>query len=254
MKNTLKTILHSIELFLCASIFVGSISSMMDGVLGLYYLFVPIISALPILPLAAKLSDDIHGNTIKNSIFSVYRNGKIMQNTLAHPKKFLSFLSNKNKKDIFINETLEMFTQLKQKKENGKTIFYHTKSQPMTLYLLRTLRSNGYIENLKSHEAGKMKLFFEKIFLGSKPDMSKKYQMYRISFSLTDKERKKEDLLALLNKKNNKPENNIKQEVSEVEEIKENNKELTIKELKEIRQQILSDQVITEEKEHNKLI
>ena len=253
MKKVIKTILHTIELFLCGLICVGTVLSIISGSLGLPYLIIPLITSIPTLVTAAKLSDDIHGNEIKNSIFSVYRNGKIMQNTLAHPMKFASILSNKNKQDIFIDETLEMFMQLKKNKKNGKTMFYHTKSQSMTLYLLRTLSRNGYIENLRYHKAGKMKLFFEKIFLGSKPDMNKKYQMYRISFSLTDKERRKEDILSLLNN-TNKPKVTecIKQEVSTKEEVKEE-KELTIKELKEIRQQILSDQVINEERHNMKL-
>lgn len=246
MKNTLKAILHGTGLFIFVVICMTILSNIMNGVFAFYYLPTFIISAIPVLPLAAKLSDDIHGNKIKNSIFSVYSDGKIMQNSLAHPTKLLSILSNKNKKDIFINETLEMFMQIEKTNKNGKDILYHTKSQPMTLYLLRMLEKNGYINNLKYRKAGKMKLVFEKLFFGSKPNMGKEYQMYKMSFNLTDKERNKEELLSLINNKQVKTENNIKQEVNN--KVEENNKELTIKELKEIRQQILSDQVISEVK------
>lgn len=138
---------------------------------------------------ASKLYDNLRGNNISNSIFSVSRNGKIVQNGMANPLKLISFLGRSKKLDIFKEEALKMFTQLKQKNAKGKEIVYNTKSQGMTLKLLKYLKNTGYIDNLEYTEAGSSRLLFEKVVFGNYKSIGKKNKIYNISFSLTDKDR-----------------------------------------------------------------
>ena len=77
---------------------------------------------------AARLIGDVEGNFIKKSIFSVSRNGKITQDTLRHPLKFLKILGNKNKMDLLIKEEYNMFKQLKRCDSKGNIINYNTLS------------------------------------------------------------------------------------------------------------------------------
>jgi hypothetical protein len=49
-----------------------------------------------------------------------------------------------------------------------------------------------------------MHLIVEKVEMGNAKGMNKKHQMYKIEFNLTDKERTKEDLMNLIEKKDGK--------------------------------------------------
>ena len=189
MKDRLDKIRHFIELLICA----GCIVSLNPIAM--------LVVAIPTLVVASKVVDDISGNKVKDSIFSVYSNGKIYQNSTSHPLKLLSIARDENKSNRFVEEALTMFTQLSNKNKKGEEMTYKTKSQPMTLYLLRMLQKNGYITNLESTKAEKKRLVFEKLFMGNLKDINKKTQMYNISFNLTDKDRNKEDLLNVFNKK-----------------------------------------------------
>ena len=189
MKDRLDKIRHFVELLICA----GCIVSLNPIAM--------LVVAIPTLVVASKVVDDISGNKVKDSIFSVYSNGKIYQNSTSHPLKLLSIARDENKSNRFVEEALTMFTQLSNKNKKGEEMTYKTKSQPMTLYLLRMLQKNGYITNLESTKAEKKRLVFEKLFMGNLKDINKKTQMYNISFNLTDKDRNKEDLLNVFNKK-----------------------------------------------------
>ena len=190
MKQTFKTLIHTIETLMVAGIIVVSAN--------------PIIIALSIMPMlytSSKLVDDINGNKINNSIFSVSKKGKITQNSLAHPFKMLSIAKDKNKSKRFSEEALEMFTQLNKQNKKNEDITYTTKSQSMTLMLLKQLQSKGFIQNLNYKETKKSRLLFEKLFMGNLKDIKKKNKMYNISFNLTDVPRDKANILETFNKK-----------------------------------------------------
>ena len=189
MKRILKSILHFIELLLCAVVMVYGGSILLS-----------LVALIPAFISSCKFLDDVQGNKIKDSIFSVYQNGKIYQNTLAHPMRFLSIAKDKNKQERFVSEALNMFMQLDELDKKGNKKVYRTKSQSMTLMLLRTLEKNGYVENLEFEKEGKMHLYAEKVFMGNTKGFNKKYQMYQIEFNLTDKKRVKEEILSLVKK------------------------------------------------------
>ena len=190
MKNILKGTLHFTELFgiLVLAIATGSIP-------------VFVISLIPALSFASKLMDDISGNKINDSIFSVYNNGKIFQNSISHPLRMIDIMRTKDKGKRFVEEAVSMFTQMDTRDKKGNLKLYRTKSQAKTLFLLKQLERNGYIQNLEYKPAGKMHLVVEKIEMGNPSGMNKKHQMYKISFNLTDKERIKEDLMSLTERK-----------------------------------------------------
>lgn len=208
MKNSVEKIRHFIELLVCA----GCIVSLNPILIGAV--------AIPTLVVASKVVDDISGNKVKDSIFSVYSDGRIYQNSTAHPLKMLSIARDENKAKRFEEEALTMFTQLNNTNKKGEEMTYRTKSQPMTLFLLRMLQKNGYITNLESKKAEKKRLVFEKLFMGNLKDIGKKTQMYNISFNLTDKDRNKEDLLNVFNKKKEEVKTEEYQKVVKQEEIK----------------------------------
>ncbi|MBR4262635.1 MAG: hypothetical protein IKQ35_04665 [Bacilli bacterium] len=186
MKDILNGTVHSIELLALAVVGIG-IGSIPLGIGLTLVAFIP----------ASKLLDDIKGNSIKNSIFSVTRDGKIHQNTLSRPLRFLSLLSKSDKQKQFTEEALNMFVELDEKDKDGVKKQYHTRSQILTLSLLKKLQKNGYIENLEYKESGKSRLISERILLGNFKDLfkNKKHKMYDISFNLTDKKRNREDIL-----------------------------------------------------------
>ena len=208
MKNSVEKLRHFIELLVCA----GCIVSLNPILIGAV--------AIPTLVVASKVVDDISGNKVKDSIFSVYSDGRIYQNSTAHPLKMLSIARDENKAKRFEEEALTMFTQLNNTNKKGEEMTYRTKSQPMTLFLLRMLQKNGYITNLESKKAEKKRLVFEKLFMGNLKDIGKKTQMYNISFNLTDKDRNKEDLLNVFNKKKEEVKTEEYQKVVKQEEIK----------------------------------
>ena len=188
MKNVLNAVLHATELFVLAVIGI-SVASIPLGIA---------LFATSLIP-ASKFIDDIRGNEIKGSIFSVTRNGFIHENTFARPFKFISLITCKDKQQKFAEEALNMFVEMKAKDKNNKPKKYNTYSQALTLSLLKRLERNGYIENLEYKKSGVSRLIIEKIFFGNFKDLFKnrKYPMYDITFNLTDKERKKEDLMEL---------------------------------------------------------
>lgn len=188
MKNVLNAALHATELFVLAVVGI-SVASIPLGIA---------LVAVSLVP-ASKFMDDIRGNEIKGSIFSVTRNGFIHENTFARPFRFISLITCKDKQQKFAEEALNMFVEMKAKDKNNKPKKYNTYSQALTLSLLKRLERNGYIENLEYKKSGVSRLIIEKIFFGNFKDLFKnrKYPMYDITFNLTDKERKKEDLLEL---------------------------------------------------------
>jgi len=80
-----------------------------------------------------------------------------------------------------------MFKQLIKRDAKGKEKTYHTISQALTVKLLKKLEKEGYIKDLSYIKIKKSKLFLEKLLIGSKGRGKHKYQMYKISFNLTDK-------------------------------------------------------------------
>ena len=186
--DVLKRALHFAEMF--AIIVVAYLSGSIP--LGIA------LVALITIP-ACKFYNDIIGNEIKDSIFCVSSTGRIEQNSLAKPSRFISLLFSKNKKERFIEEAMNMFVEMKQKDENGKVRKYHAKTQALSLILLKKLEKSGYIENLKYKEKGKSRFILGKIFLGNFKELfkNKKYPVYYIDFNLTDKPRNKEDLMIL---------------------------------------------------------
>ena len=195
--DVLKRALHFAEMF--AIIVVAYLSGSIP--LGIA------LVALITIP-ACKFYNDIIRNEIKDSIFCVSSTGRIEQNSLAKPSRFISLLFSKNKKERFIEEAMNMFVEMKQKDENGKVRKYHAKTQALSLILLKKLEKSGYIENLKYKEKGKSRFILGKIFLGNFKELfkNKKYPVYYIDFNLTDKPRNKEDLMILAGlKRKDKP-------------------------------------------------
>jgi len=184
MKRTFSILLHTAELAVLAGAMTltGSV------------VFVPPIIVAMVIP-AAKLANDIEGNTIKKSIFSVNSKGVIRQQALAKPLRFISLLAAKDKQEAFFNEATNMFLELPRDNKKGDQIVYSTKSQSLTLFLLRKLKNAGYIEGLEFHKASKSRLITEKITFGNaKAVNNKEHQMFDIKFKLTDKERTREGL------------------------------------------------------------
>lgn len=158
-----------------------------------------LLAATSVVPIT-KSSEEFRGNQIKDSIFSVSKNGNIGQSTLAHPLKMLSILKEKDKNKVFLEETLEMFTQLKD-----ENITYRTRSHAMTLSYLRQLKKIGYIEELNYKPVKKSRLITEKLLIGNiKGIFTKgKSTIYDISFKLTKgKKRDKSELLKIYNQNN----------------------------------------------------
>ncbi len=189
MNKSLKTILHS-------SLIIGSTAIMLFGSIPFALSMIPVFTIS-----TAKLIDDISNNDIKNSIFSVSKKGKISQNVLAKPTKLFKLFKKKDKNKAFLEEAANMFTQLRQKDKNGKIINYNTVSHAKTLFLLKKLKNNGYIENLNYEKKKKSSLFLEKLLIGNTNNLfnKRKIQMYSISFNITDKERRYDELINLEN-------------------------------------------------------
>ena len=244
MKRTLKTILHS-------TLLLGSAAGIIiTGSIPLSILLVPtgIISA-------ARLSDDISGNEINNSIFSVSKNGNIAQNSLGKPLRTLKAIFSKNKNELFMNESINMFTGLKTRNNSGNKIDYNTVSHAKTISLLKKLETNGYVENLKYEKKKKSRLFLARLLIGNTNNLNrnKRVQMYDISFNLTDKERKKEDLINLINTPIEKKEEVIAKEPV-IEQNKTNeNKEIKdkIRELENQKEELINSQFENQEQKRH---
>lgn len=200
-----------------------------------------ILVGLPVLIIASsKLLNVIDQNKIKDSIFSVSKKGKITQNALASPVDLIKMLKTKDKQDLFIDQAKSMFEQLDYKDNKGKIKKYSTISHSLTYRLLANLAKDGYISNLEREPYKKKRLFFEKLLIGNNQDIKKKYQLYKISFSLTEKKYNKDNStkenIILENKPNNKIQNN-----NEATKINNKSLEEQITELKELKQELLSE-------------
>lgn len=245
MKRVLSGLLHLIELMISAGFLVLSGS-----------IVVSLIAVVPALISSSKFLDDISGNKVKNSIFSVYKNGKIFQNALAHPLRMLAIGKDKDKEKRFTEEALSMFMQMDVRDKKGNLKKYNTKSQAKTLFLLKTLQRHGYIQNLNYEKAGQMHLLVEKLQLGNKKGLDKKHQMYKINFNLTDKDRNIDDLMVLAHLKSEpKNEDKVTYDLSNYEiidfpkEEQENavKKEVTKEELLALKEEILASKEAVEE-------
>lgn len=173
-----------------------------------------ILAATSVVPIT-KSSEEFSGNEIKNSIFSVSKNGNIGQSTLAHPLKMFSILKKKDKNKVFLEETLNMFTQLKD-----EDITYKTKSHAMTLMYLKKLKENGYIENLKYKPIKKSRLVFEKLLIGNIKGLFTKGKstIFDISFKITGKKKNKDDLLRIYDSNETKEKHQSAEEKREKKE------------------------------------
>ena len=151
----------------------------------------------------------------------------------------------KNKKEVFLNESINMFSELKVRNKKGNKINYSTVSHGKTLGLLKRLEKNGYVENLNYSFKKKSRLFLARLMIGNTNNINnkKKYSMYNISFNLTDKERKKEALIELMNTKEDvkKEEENNKKTIEEKKVEINNNEEIRnkIRELENLKEQLL---------------
>lgn len=218
MKKILKTILHSALLFgeAAAAVLVGSVPL----ALGL----IPVMVVT-----SAKLADDLNGNEITDSIFSVSSNGVIIQNSLAKPYRTLKMLSKKNKNEAYKEETARMFTELKQKDKNGNTMIYRTISHAMTQNFLKAMKDNGYVNEFCYYKKKKSSLFLEKFLIGNTKGLfsKKKKQMYDMTFTLTDKERNYDELMSIKTVSDYIKEESNNDNVIERNKTNSNNKELT---------------------------
>ena len=192
VKRVVSTLIHTLELAICAIAIVLSSN-----------VVIPIVAFLAALIPASKLKDDLVGNQVKNSIFSVSSNGKIEQNSLAKPLRMIKLFGKEDKLEEFRKEALNMFLELNKTNKKGEVIEYKTKSHILTYRLLNDLKKAGFIENLKKEDAGQSRLIMESIGLGNfkKIFSGKKTKMFNITFNLTDKERNIENLLELMNGK-----------------------------------------------------
>lgn len=191
MKRLVSGIMHFLELFLLICV------ALDIGLLGLPLL---ILSVIPV----QKFYNDITGNNIKNSLFSVSKNGYIVQNSFGKPLRFWKLLGEKDKSKVFKDEILNVFLEMQKSDKNGMPIKYHIKSHIMVYQLLRRLERNGYIENLHREKIGESSLTIEKLSTGRFKEAfkKKKHPIYKITFNLTDKPRRREELLELLNSNN----------------------------------------------------
>lgn len=238
MKRAIKTILHGTLLFggIAVAIVVGNV--------WLRIAIVPVAVTS-----AAKLSDDLRGNEIKDSVFSVSSDGKIVENPLAKPLRLFKLLG---KKSSFNEETVNMFVELKEKDDNGNKIEYSTVSHTITKRLLEKLEENEYIEDLEIEETKKSRLFFAKLLMGKLDLSGKKKRMFNMSFKLTDKERTIEDLMNLDQNKKTTNEEEIVDNSKEVKNEEDRNKEIEeqLRILKNYREE-LENRDLVEEKKSN---
>lgn len=215
-------------------------------------LSIPIsIISLPIIIFSAdRLKNDLEGNIISKSIFSVSRNGKIIQDTLKNPFRMYQVLKEKDKQKVLIYEELKMFEQLKRYNDKGKLMTYSTISQALTIKFLKKLMNDGYIENLSYQKTKKSNLFFEKLLIGNKSKTKNKYQMYKISFNLTNKKFNSNVLDNYINPKQSINNIDIQENIQKNNTLKENfnlSKQSTqsiqekIQKLKELKENIINE-------------
>ena len=137
------------------------------------------------------------GQYIKNSIFQVHMKHKINQNALSKPVRALSCMLSKNKGEKVTEEAINLFKELDKCDYKGRPIEYKTVSQSKTKYLLKLAERDGYIEDFKCEPSKCKNLVLEKIIVGNYKMVLKKEKMYKMSFILTDKEIKEEDIKRL---------------------------------------------------------
>lgn len=193
-----------------------------------------IIIGFPIILItSSKILNIISRNKVKDSLFSVSKKGKIVQNALANPLKMIKLMKSKNKKESFIEEEKNLFKQLPRTDKKNNVIEYNTISHALTYRQLEKLESEGYIENLKKEEYKKKRLIFEKLLIGNKKNLTKKTQMYKISFEISEKTYQKEitEPIIPVIKDTKQTENMTNQK--RIEELKKLKEELTQVEYKE---------------------
>ena len=187
-----------------------------------------IIIGFPIILItSSKVLNILSKNKVKDSLFSVSKKGKIVQNALANPLKIIKLMKSKDKKQAFIEEEKELFKQLPRTDKNNNIIKYNTISHALTYRQLKKLENQGYIKNLKKEEYKKQRLIFEKLLIGNKKDLMKKTQMYKISFEISEKDYQKEI---------------IEQTIPVIEEIKTTEtmtNQKRIDELKKLREELI---------------
>lgn len=164
------------------------ISTILTIMIGISGNPIIIIIGFPIILItSSKIVNILSKNKVKDSLFSVSKKGKIVQNALANPSKIIKLMKSKNKKQAFIEEEKDLFKQLPRTDRNNNIIEYNTISHALTYRQLENLESQGYIENLKKDEYKKKRLIIEKILIGNKKNLMKKTQMYKISFKISEK-------------------------------------------------------------------
>lgn len=216
MKKIAKILENVISTLITITIYTSG--NIVLGIIGIPFLLIT----------CSKIYNLMIQNIVKDSIFSVSEDGHINQNTLANPIKMIKLIKTKDKKKIFIEEAKNMFQQLPRTNKKNEIIKYTTNSHILTYKLLKDLEKNGYVKNLEKTPFNKKKrLLFEKILIGNKKEINKKYQMYRITFELTEKKQIKEELKN--NSKENKNRNNSEKisTQEQIQQLKKLKKELT---------------------------
>lgn len=230
------------------------IKNIIDGILSMVAFFTAaiisfavkpsIFIALPIMIVSAdRLKNVLDGNFIKNSIFSVTRDGKITQDSLKNPFRMLKIMKEKDKQKLLLNEEFKMFKQLKKYDRKGNLLIYTTVSQGLTVKLLKELNKLGYINNLSYEKVEKSDLFFEKLWIGNNKKSRNKKQIYKIKFALTDNQIDENIFNLIINPQINnnisiskKNTNNIK-----LSTIYKHSKQEQIEELKRLKETIIEE-------------
>lgn len=199
--------------------------------------------------------DGLMKKDLKHNIFKVSRkNNELIENPLRIDR-FIKCILGKNKVKNFLSESMDCFNQL-DVYENNKKVRYTMKSHGFTKKRLEELQSLGYIEKLESkvQSNGKKKsFFFENLAMGNFKNLFKKKEKFDISFELTGKSFKNEEINKYIDyvvnkhnkpvEKNNKPVEN-KKVFQTQQEDKSSNMEIDtrtkIVELKKIREELIN--------------
>ena len=198
--------------------------------------------------------DGLMKKDLKHNIFKVSRkNNELIENPFRIDR-FIKCALGKNKVKNFLSESMDCFNQL-DVYENNEKVRYTMKSHGFTKKRLEELQSLGYIEKLESKvmDNGKKKSFFiENLAMGNFKNLFKKKEKFNMSFELTGKSFKNEEINKYIDyvvNKHNKPVENIKpvesKKVVQVsQEDKYNDREIDtrtkIVELKKIREELIN--------------
>ena len=140
---------------------------------------------------AVDLTHSARNNYIKDSIINVGNDDVVKQNFSSPNTVLTCMLAPKKQKAamLFMQEINFLLQANKTRNVNGKEerIKYSTNSQKMTKTALELMEKKGYISNLEIESSKKKRLFFEKIAMGNITGITKKEDMYNMSFNITDK-------------------------------------------------------------------